>query len=72
MIFYSSSEEVKMSGEIISPGQSINIGSSDHLTQIQHKGDRVDIVDHFDKGPDSLPVHIITTVEADGTISTDY
>lgn len=55
----------------LNPGQTHNIGSSDHLTQIQHKGDRVDIVDHFDHGPNPVDAHIITSVGPDGSINTD-
>ena len=52
----------------VNPGQTFNIGSSDHLSQIQHKGDRVDIVDHMDKGNDPVDVHIITSINKDGSI----
>ena len=52
----------------VNPGQTFNIGSSDHLSQIQHKGDRVDIVDHMDKGKDPVDVHIITSINKDGSI----
>jgi len=52
----------------INPGQTIPIGSKDHLTQVQHKGTYVDIVDHFDKGPNPVKVHIVTRVNKDGTL----
>jgi hypothetical protein len=48
----------------------MNIGSSDHLTQIQHKGSRVDIVDHLDHGELGVDAHIITSVNQDGSIKT--
>lgn len=50
------------------PGQQVNIGSSDWLTQVQHKGDRVDIVDHADH--DGMPAHVVTSVDRDGNITT--
>jgi len=53
----------------INPGQTVHIGAPDHLTQIQHKGDRVDIVDHLDHGPDAVKAHIVNTVTPDGKIS---
>ncbi len=55
----------------IGPGQTINIGTPDHLTQIQHRGDHVDIVDHFDHGKDGVPAHIVTSIGHDGSIDTD-
>ncbi len=55
----------------INPGQTFNIGSPDHLTQIQHKKDRVDIVDHFDKGKNPVDYHIIHSINKDGSIDTD-
>jgi len=54
----------------INPGQTDNFGSPDWLTQVQHKGDRVDIVDHVDH--DSMPVHIVTSVDKDGRIDSDF
>lgn len=56
---------------ILNPGRTDNFGSNDHLTQVQHKGDRVEIVDHFDKGPDPVDVHVVTTVSRDGSVSSD-
>ncbi len=53
--------------KIISEGQTINIGSCNHLTQVQHKGDSVDIVDHLDHN--GIPAHFITSVKSDGTLS---
>ncbi|NCC70125.1 hypothetical protein EOM09_00905 [bacterium] len=55
---------------ILNPGQTFNIGSSDHLTQVQHKGDRVDIVDHMDHGNNPVDVHIITSIDKFGNIKT--
>jgi len=40
--------------------------------QIQHKVDCVEIVDHFDKGPNPVDAHIITTIGRDGSINTDF
>jgi len=53
--------------------KTVNIGSKDHLTQVQVKSDppRVDIVDHFDKGPNPVPAHVVTTVGPDGQIKTN-
>jgi len=56
----------------VNPGQTFNIGTPDHLTQVQHKFDRVDVVDHFDKGPNPVDAHIVTTIGKDGSISTDF
>jgi hypothetical protein len=55
-------------------GKTTNIGRPDHLTQVQVKSEprRVDIVDHFDKGPNPAPAHVVTTVEPNGTIKTNY
>jgi hypothetical protein len=52
--------------------KTVNIGTPDHLTQVQVKPDRVDIVDHFDKGPNPVPVHVVTTVGPDGQTKTNY
>ncbi|MGD0457445.1 MAG: hypothetical protein ABSC21_06830 [Terriglobia bacterium] len=53
-------------------GKTVNIGSPDHLTQVQVKSDppRVEIVDHFDKGRDPLPAHVVTIVGPDGQVKT--
>lgn len=63
-----------MSGVIksINPGQTLNIGRFDHLTQIQHRGNRVDIVDHFDKGPYPVDFHIIHHIDKKGKIDIDF
>lgn len=54
----------------VNPGQTFNIGTQDHLTQVQHKGFRVDIVDHLDKGPNPVDVHIVTQIGPGGSIQT--
>jgi hypothetical protein len=46
----------------------MNIGAPDHLSQVQHKGDRVEIVDHMDHGRDPVPVHVVATVDRRGRI----
>ncbi len=56
----------------VNPGQTMNIGSTDHLTQIQHKGDEVQIVDHFDHGPDPVDAHIVTKIGPKGNIDMDW
>ena len=55
----------------VNPGQTFNIGSPDHLTQVQHKRDRVEIVDHLDHGPGPVDVHIVTRVDRNGNIDFD-
>ncbi len=55
--------------KIINPGQTVNIGSLGHLTQVQHKGDHVDIVDHLHKGDNPVGGHVVHTVNSDGTVS---
>ena len=59
-----------MSKDLIikNPGQNINIGSKDHLTQIQHKKDCVEIVDHFDKGDRPAPIHTVVRINSNGGI----
>ena len=56
--------------DILKPGRTLNIGSPDHLTQVQHKGSRVDIVDHFhlNRGKDIDPRHLVTSIGRDGLI----
>ena len=64
-----------MSGPMkpLNPGQTMNIYDSGHLTQIQHKNDHIDIVDHFDKGKDPIAdFHIIHRIGPDGNIKFDY
>lgn len=56
----------------LNPGQTMNIGSPDHLTQIQHRGDCVKIVDHFDKGLYPVDFHIITKIGPNGKITTGW
>ena len=56
----------------LKPGQTMNIGSSDHLTQIQHKINRVDIVDHFDHGIKPVNFHVVHSITSDGKIKSDY
>ena len=53
----------------LNPGKTFNIGSPGWLTQIQHKGNRIDIVDHADK--DGMPVHIIHRIDKEGNIESD-
>ena len=55
----------------VNPGQTFSTGSVDHLTQVQHKRDRVEIVDHLDKGPSPVNVHVITRVDRSGNIDFD-
>jgi len=52
------------------PGQTINMGSSDWLTQVQHKGDHIDIVDHFHNSQTGLgvPGHEVMSVDRDGNL----
>lgn len=57
--------------KIINPGGTINIGSLDHLTQIQHKKSYVDIVDHFDKGDSPVPFHSVVRIKSDGSMKFD-
>jgi len=55
----------------INPGQTFNTFSSGTLHQVQHKGDRVDIVDHvYHKTPEET--HIVHTITPDGKIDSDY
>ena len=56
----------------LNPGQTMNIFQGDALTQIQHKGDRVETVDHLDKGGDPVDAYIVARVARDGTISFDW
>lgn len=68
-----------MSGPIrpLNPGHTFNIGSIEHLTQIQHKGNRVEIVDHVDQGPGReqapvpFPLHFVHRIGKDGKIEFD-
>ena len=55
--------------EPVAPGQTYNIGSPGHLTQVQHKRSRVKVVDHFDKGSKPVYVHIVCTIDGPGTIT---
>jgi len=54
------------------PIRTTNIGSPDHLTQVQEYGDRVEIVDHFDHGSNPVDLHIVQVVGADGSINSDH
>ncbi len=59
----------------LSPEQTMNMGSPDHLTQIKHKGSRVDIVDHPDHGALGGDAHIITAVKRyvqDSTVMSQF
>ncbi len=55
----------------LNPGKTMKIGSPSWLTQIQHKGDHIDIVDHAHKTPGIPNLHIITSIDKDGKITTD-
>lgn len=56
----------------LNPGETMNIGTPDHLTQIQHKITQIDIVDHFDHGPSPIDAHVVTTILPNGTIKSNY
>ena len=55
----------------VAPGEKVNFGSPDHLTQVQHKGTHVDIVEHLDKGPLAVDAHLVTKVDGFGNITSD-
>lgn len=55
----------------LNPGQTMNIYENDHLTQVQHKGNCVEVVDHFDHGPSPLDLHIVTRINGAGEIDVD-
>lgn len=55
----------------VNPGQTHNIYKDGNLSQTQHKGDRVDIVDHVHEPKESGP-HVITTVDKKGNIDSDF
>jgi len=54
---------------ILNPGRTENIWSPEILTQVQHKNDRVDIVEHLHHGPNAVPVHEVIEVGKNGEIS---
>ncbi len=56
----------------LNPGSTHNIGSAEHLTQVQHKGDHVDIVDHFDHGSKPVPAHVVTQVDGSGNVNSGF
>jgi len=56
----------------LNPGQTMNIGTPDHLTQIQHRRDHIDIVDHFDKGPKPIDAHVITRIDRKGNTDSGF
>jgi hypothetical protein len=56
--------------DTINPGDTMNIGSDDHLIQIQHKGDHIDIVDHHKDFGYEHP-HTITHIDRDGNIDSE-
>jgi len=53
----------------INPGKTGNFASPNHLTQVQNKGDKVDIVDHLDHF--GVPTHLITNIDKDGNIRSE-
>lgn len=53
----------------IRSGQTFNIGSPGWLTQVQNKGDHVDVVDHADHS--DMPVHIVHKIGRDGSVKMD-
>lgn len=55
----------------INPGQTFNIFQNGHLTQVQHHGYGVDVVDHFDHGPQPLPCHIVHHIGPNGDVDLD-
>jgi hypothetical protein len=55
----------------LNPGQTHNIFNDGHLSQTQHKGTHVDIVDHT-HGPGEKGPHVITTVDRNGGIDIDF
>ena len=56
----------------LNPDQTMNIFQGDALVQIQHKGDRVEFIEHLDKGPDPVDVHVVTRIDKDGSITFDW
>jgi hypothetical protein len=57
----------------LNPGETQHIWSPpDHLTQVQHRIDRIDIVDHFDHGRDAVDYHHIMHIDKDGNLDIDY
>ena len=55
----------------INPGRTFNIFTDGHLTQTQHKGDRVEVVDHFGHETIPVPGHIKTSIDRDGNTNTE-
>ena len=51
----------------LNPNDTMNIYDNNHLTQIQHKGDHIDIVDHHNEIDKKYP-HTITSIDRDGNI----
>ncbi|MCG3148538.1 MAG: hypothetical protein PCFJNLEI_01982 [Verrucomicrobiae bacterium] len=56
----------------LNPGHTHNIGSQDHLTQVQHKYDHIEIVDHFDHGSKPVGLHLVTKVDRHGNITYEW
>jgi len=54
----------------IGPGDTMDIFGDNHLTQVQHKGTRIDIVDHHKELGHDHP-HTVTSVDRDGNMDSE-